>query len=117
MGLQDKLQNQGSVYVYGATSTTPTTGNSTPNGPQSLLATNQSPLHADAIGNPGYSLNGNFYLPVNNDYQLYLDGAPNVLPQPSSEDLNGNPPTIANHNNFTPGASSQALPYLNNLPV
>ncbi len=116
MGLINKLQSQGSVYAYGASSTTPTNGNNTPNGPQSLLATNQSPLHADAIGNAGYSLNGNFYNPVNSNYQTYLDGTPNVLPQPSSEDLNGNPPTIANHNNFTPGASTQALPYLNNLP-
>jgi hypothetical protein len=117
MGLQSKLQTQGSVYAYGAAPSSPTTGNSTPNGPQSILVTNQSPLHASVVGTPGYSLNGDFYSQVNNNYQQYLDGTPNILPQPSSEDLNGVPPTIANHNNFTPGASTQALPYINNLPV
>lgn len=116
MGLIDKLQNQGSVYAYGANSVMPTNGNTTPNGPQSPLATNQSSLHASAAGMPGYSLNGNDAVNVSNQYTNYLDGTLNPLPQPSIEDLNGTPPSIANHNNFTPGASTQALPYINNLP-
>ena len=116
MGLQDKLQNQGSIYAYGANTTNPTMGNNTPNGPQSILATNQSLLHANAAGNAGYSLNGSFFPQVNNLSQQYLDGVPNNLPDPSTIDLNGIPPSIANHNNFEPGASTQALPYLANLP-
>jgi len=52
------------------------------------LATQQSNLHADASGKPGYSVNGNSFNRVNGFYQLYLDGTANTLPQPSQLDLN-----------------------------
>jgi hypothetical protein len=78
MGLLDLLNNQGSnLTAYDG---------KTPK--VNPLATKQSKLHAD--GNlPGYSLDGSNKFIVNNDYQAYLDGAVNALPQPSQLDLNG----------------------------
>jgi hypothetical protein len=110
MGLLNKLQTVGSAYT--------TYDGSTP--PINPLATNQSNLHGNLAGavNGGYSLNGGpTYQSVNTAYQSYDDGIVNPLPFPSLEDLNGVPPTIANHNNFSPNASTQALPYLNNQPI
>ncbi len=92
------LTNQGSIL-------TPYDGTNPPINP---LATQQSQMHADASGTPGYSLNGNSFGNVNGAYQAYLDGVGNILPQPSILDLNGAAPTI------TPGG--QALPYVDNLP-
>jgi hypothetical protein len=46
-------------------------------------------MHADGVGAPGYSLNGNFTSNVTTDYNAYDDGTPNFLPQPSLLDLNG----------------------------
>ena len=114
MGLLNKLQTVGSVYtIYDG---------STP--PINPLATKYSNLHGNLAGNVdgGYSLNGGpAYQNVNNAYQSYDDGQAgafaNPLPLPSLEDLNGVPPTIANHNNFSQNASTQALPYLNNQPI
>jgi hypothetical protein len=107
MGILTKLQTQGSAFTSydGATPTV------------NPLATQQSKLHADLAGTPGYSLNGANTPLITAEYNAYDDGISNTIPLPSLEDLNGVPPTIANHNNFTPGASTQALPYLNNLPV
>ena len=93
MGILNQLQNQGSVYAYGANASQPTAGNSTPNGPQSPLVTNQSQLHAGADGAPGYSLNGTNASTVGNQYAAYLDGVINPLPLPSTLDLNGTNPT------------------------
>jgi hypothetical protein len=97
MGLLTKLTTEGSnLSKYdGATP------------PVNPLATKQSKLHADG-SQPGYSLNGNNANVVINDYGNYEDGVNNAIPQPSTLDLNGAPPTI------TP--SGQKLPYLNNLP-
>lgn len=93
MGILTKLQNQGSVYAYAASATAPTNGNATPNGPQSPLVTNQSNLHANPAGIPGYSLNGTNSSQVGNQYATYLDGVYNPLPLPSSLDMNGTNPT------------------------
>ena len=120
MGLKDKLTTQGSKFTYPADGTTavPYTPSYVP--PVNPLATQQSKLHADAAGTPGYSLTGDFASEVNAASATYKDGHPGGLPPidaVSTEDLNGIPPTIANHNNFSPNSSTQALPYLNNLPL
>lgn len=117
MGLKEKLTTVGSKFTYTADGASPTPYPELYVPSINQLATNQSLLHADLNGSPGYSLNGNFQPQVNNDYIAYKDGAPNFLPQSSIEDLNGVPPTIANHNNFSPNSSTQALPYLNNQPL
>ena len=115
MGLLNKLQSNGSTLSTNNGGSTTTI----PGGPfGNHLITPNSGLHADAFGNPGYSLNGS----VNNannvliNYGNYNDGVANPLPLPSAIDLNGQAPTIAGHGNSTPGASTQALPYLQNAP-
>jgi len=106
MGLLNKLQTVGSVYtIYD--------GNTPPINP---LATQQSKLHSNG-STPGYSLNGSNFSIVNAAYQSYDDGQPNALELPSTLDLNGVNPIIANHNNFTPGSSTQVLPYIQNQPI
>lgn len=90
MGLLNKLQQQGSSYSeYNGT-----------NPSVNPLATNTSQLHADASGTSGYSLNGSNQTQVNANYNAYLDGVSNALPNPSQLDLNGATPSQ----------------YLNNLP-
>jgi hypothetical protein len=89
MGLLTKLQTAGSTLSIangGQVATNP-------------LATQQSKLHADGNA-PGYSVNGANASLVNSQYQQYVDGAPNILPQPSQLDLNGSTPSQ----------------YINNLP-
>lgn len=56
------------------------------------LATKSSKMHAFG-DTAGYSLNGAYSSEVNKDYQAYLDGVPNNLPQPSQLDLNGKTPS------------------------
>lgn len=73
MGLYDKLTTQGS-------SLTAYNGNTPPTNP---LATDASKMHYE------YSLNGSSKNLVNSQYQQYLDGVPNILPNPSQLDLNG----------------------------
>jgi hypothetical protein len=91
MGLKDRLQQNGSsLTAYDGF-----------NPPVNPLTTNQSTLHADASGQPGYSLSGVNASTVNGQYQQYQDGSPNSLPQPSNLDLN---------NGFTPSQ------YLQNPP-
>ena len=114
MGLLNKLQTVGSVY-------TTYDGNTPPINP---LATNQSNLHGNLAGavNGGYSLNGGpSFQSVNAAYQSYDDGQAgafaNSLPLPSTLDLNGVNPIVANHNNFSQNASTQTLPYLQNQPI
>lgn len=75
------------------------------------LATAQSNLHADPSGKTGYSMDGSNILDVNSNYQLYLDGTNNTLPQPTKLDLNGTIPPFSSVPN-----SSQEYPYINNLP-
>ena len=78
----------------------------------------QSKLHATPAGNPGYSLDGSFINEAQSNANLtYDDGVPNTVPLPSQIDLNGVIPATSNHNNPVPGASTQALPYINNLPI
>jgi hypothetical protein len=89
MGLLNKLQTAGSTFSIangGQVATNP-------------LATQQSKLHVDGNA-PGYSVNGANASLVNSQYQQYVDGAPNILPQPSQLDLNGSTPSQ----------------YINNLP-
>tara|TARA_R100000900_G_scaffold20518_3_gene16783 strand:+ start:36 stop:380 length:345 start_codon:yes stop_codon:yes gene_type:complete len=113
MGLLDKLQTNGSTLSTnnGGTITT------IPGGPVgNNLITNNSGLHADAAGNAGHSLDGSNINLTSLNYANYNDGIVNPLPAPSTIDLNGQAPTIAGHGNNTPGASTQALPYLQNAP-
>jgi len=113
MGLLDKLQTNGSTLSTNDGGTP----SSIPGGPVgNNLITNNSGLHAKADGSPGHSLNGSNASNVVQNYANYNDGIVNPLPSPSTIDLNGQSPTIAGHGNSTPGASTQALPYLQNAP-
>jgi hypothetical protein len=63
--------------------------------PINPLATKQSQMHADGVGTPGYSLNGNFTSTVVPDFNSYDDGDPislGVYHLPSQLDLNGATP-------------------------
>ena len=113
MGLLNKLQSNGSTLSTNNGGTVA----SIPGGPVgNNLITNNSGLHADAAGNAGHSLDGTNASNVVQNYANYNDGIVNPLPLPSAIDLNGQAPTIAGHGNNTPGASTQALPYLQNAP-
>ena len=93
MGLLDMLTNQGGSSLSAYDGATP---------PTNPLATQQSKLHADGT-QASYSVNGTNVSVVNPQYQSYLDGVPNNIPQPSVLDRdNGNVP-VNKH-------------YLNNLP-
>jgi len=50
--------------------------------PNTILATNQSPLHYYSVGRD------ELFQEVNNGYQQYDDGVGNILPQPSQLDIN-----------------------------
>ena len=114
MGLLDKLQTNGSTF---STNNGDPNLSTIPGGPVgNNLITNNSGLHADAAGNAGHSLNGSNINLVSLNYANYNDGVTNLLPAPSTIDLNGQVPTTAGHGNSTPGASTQALPYLQNAP-
>jgi len=67
-----------------------------------ILATGQSKLHADG-SQASYSVNGANQSSVNAAYQGYVDGTPNILPQPSQLDYNN-------------GTIPTADQYLLNLP-
>jgi hypothetical protein len=82
MGLLDKLTQGGSPYSITGNGQTPSTN---------VGATQQSKLHASGE-EAGYSLSGNFSQEVNEAYVSYVDGMPNILPQPSQLDLNGGTP-------------------------
>ena len=124
MGIKSKFIAQGSYYAYGATTVTPTNSTTPPLGvAQSVLATDQSPLHAAPTATtptPGYSLvgvNAASYQSTNAAYASYLDGVPNNLPNASILDLNGNPPPFTNSGNPL-NPNNQALPYISNfLPL
>ena len=114
MGLLDKLQTNGSTLSTNNGDPNPST---IPGGPiGNNLITNNSGLHADAAGVAGHSLAGANISNVVQNYANYNDGIVNPLPLPSAIDLNGQAPTVAGHGNNTPGASTQALPYLQNAP-
>jgi len=75
MGLLDKLQNNGSTL-------TAYNGNTPSINP---LATQLSKLH------DSYSTTGDNANQVNTDFQAYLDGTLNALPQPTNLDLSTAP--------------------------
>jgi hypothetical protein len=75
MGLLDKLQQQGSIL-------TAYNGNTPSINP---LATQLSKLH------DSYSTTGDNASQVNADFQAYLDGTINILPQPTNLDLSTAP--------------------------
>lgn len=75
MGLLDKLQNNGSTL-------TAYNGNTPPTNP---LSTSLSKLH------DSYSTTGDNASQVNADFQAYLDGTLNALPQPTNLDLSKTP--------------------------
>jgi hypothetical protein len=85
MGLYDKYFDDGSNYAAYNTAGQPNT----------ILATNQSPMHLYSVGRNEY------WQETNNGYQVYDDGVSNPLRQPSQLDRN---------NGYTPSQ------YLNNLP-
>ena len=66
-------------------------------GPNAALtaATQQSNLHARLNGTAGYSLDGSDFINVNKSYQEYTDGVPNLLPAPSTLDIDGITPKSA----------------------
>ena len=84
MGLDSKLQNEGSIYAYNATNLLPTTGFGAPgeNTPQSILATINSPLHAyESQQDPFVSRDlgvGDtaFNTTIQNEYNKYLTRLP-----------------------------------------
>jgi hypothetical protein len=108
MGLYDKLTQGGSPFSITGNGSTPSTN---------PLATKQSIMHAEGDV-ASYSLNGANFPIVNSQYQQYVDGVPNLLPQPSVLDIDGinpkgplkDPKTISLNNTFAKGE------YLNNLP-
>lgn len=75
MGLLNKLQNNGSTLTA-YNGTTPSIN---------PLATQLSKLH------DSYSTTGNNASQVNADFQAYLDGTINALPQPTNLDLSKTP--------------------------
>ena len=86
MNLEERLKKEGSELSRFNGETPPTINQDTIN----------SKLHNE------YSINGTPGLPG--------------FPTPSELDLNGVPPSVAGHGNTTPGASTQPLPYLDNIP-
>ncbi len=98
------LYNQGSPF-------TPYDGG---NPSINVLATRQSPLHANISGQPGYSLTGNDLLGVTALYAQYDDGYNNALPTPSDLDLGGQIPSIAP--SYFSNSQPQNLPYILNQP-
>jgi hypothetical protein len=108
MGLYDKLTKGGSPFSITGNGSTPSTN---------PLATKASTMHAEN-DTAGYSLSGKNFSLVNSQYQQYVDGVPNLLPQPSTLDINGvkpagplkDPKTISINDSFSKGE------YLNNLP-
>jgi hypothetical protein len=93
MGLLDMLTNQGGSSLSAYDGATP---------PINPLATQQSKLHADGT-QASYSVSGANFNTVNPQYQSYLDGVPNNLPQPSVLDRDN-------------GSVDPSKWYLNNLP-
>lgn len=94
MGLLDMLVNQGGSSLTAYDGTTP---------PVNPLATQQSKLHADGT-QPSYSISGANFGTVNPQFQSYLDGTNNPLPQPSQLDRdNGNVPPSKHYLNNLPG--------------
>ena len=94
MGLQEKLENEGSKFTYtadGAIATPyPNAFNAAPGFVSSnQLATPNSILHATQAGGAGYSLTGDGAGFVGALYNQYKDGVVNPLPNPSTLDLNG----------------------------
>tara|TARA_R100001510_G_C7650124_1_gene207637 strand:+ start:339 stop:683 length:345 start_codon:yes stop_codon:yes gene_type:complete len=108
MGLKDKLTNEGSSFSYNNGGNAATLDGSL----------DQSKLHGDPNGGPGYSLDGSSFNQVNNSYQQYQDGATNFLPQPSQLDTNGVTPSgplkapniISVNNTFANGTYRDNLP-------
>jgi hypothetical protein len=94
MGLQEKLENEGSKFTYtadGAIATPyPNAFNAAPGLVSSNpLATQNSALHATLTGDAGYSLNGSQTSTVTSAWNQYKDGVVNPLPNPSGLDING----------------------------
>jgi len=102
MGLQDKLESDGSNLT--------TWNGTTP--PINKLATKSSELHYT------YSVNGQNKSAVNSEYQSYEDGVTNILPLASTLDLNGiNPTGPLRVNGYGKiNNTFQKGQYLNNLP-
>jgi hypothetical protein len=85
MGIEDILKTNGSLYTAydGATPSI------------NPLATKTSELHAKPTGKAGYSLDGTDKTKVQGQYDGYADGVLDILPAPSTLDVNGLVPTTA----------------------
>lgn len=73
-------------------------------------STADSKLHADRLGEPGFSLNGNDQATVNQQQQQYSLGVPPIGINPSRLDLDGVNPNAA----LIPGNSSAYAGPINN---
>jgi hypothetical protein len=111
MGLLDKLTTDGSILSIndGLTPSINPLAVGTLNGGTSI--------HSDGTPGNSYSLNGSNTLTISNLVSQYEDGITFPVPDPSTLDLNGIPPTgplnmgtIPINNSFAGGE------YLNNLP-
>ena len=119
MGIKQKLETVGSKFTYPAAGSTPVPYPASYVPPTNPLATQQSKLHADAAGTPGYSLNGNDANGISALYNQYKDGISNVIPlypTGSSLDLNGGIPPLQTSPVQIGQTGPQALPYINNQP-
>jgi hypothetical protein len=85
MGLLSLFEDDGSNYSYGGQTGQPNT----------ILATNQSPLHIYSVGRE------ELYQEVNYGLQAYNDGVSNFLRPPSQLDIN---------NGYTPNQYRYNLP-------
>jgi hypothetical protein len=72
MGLLNLFSEDGSNYSYGSQTGQPNT----------VLATNNSPMHYYSVGQNQY------FAETNNGYMQYNDGSPNFLPQTSNLSFN-----------------------------
>jgi len=88
MGLLDKFNDGGSSYTVFYTS----------NQPNTVLATNLSPMHYYSVGQSQY------FAETNDGYILYDDKTPNMLPQTSLLSFNNG------------GAISSEVQYILNQP-
>jgi hypothetical protein len=96
MGILNKLETEGSKFTYTADGAvaTPYPDSFIPDTNQ--LATGNSPLHS-LDGVAGYSLTGNNANAATALYNQYKDGVQNPLPNPSTLDLNGEPPSYGKY--------------------
>ncbi len=89
MGILDKFKTPKSTELKNGSEFAPKYNANDGAVPKTLLASDNSPLHADKDGKEGFSLNGKDLNGVTKLYNAYDDGAVNALPTPTElEDSN-----------------------------